>query len=152
VQSAPESKGKIEREHQFWQGRLPPFFASEHIHEIQEANPHIDALRLHRNFHETHRELGMTPQKAWDRAQKEKQSVLRAVPRCAWWPYVWSVRTTIKVGSDGRVPIGPQRFRVEHSRGAKVILCLHPTGHHSVLVAAPDKNEKPALLFTNRHK
>jgi hypothetical protein len=146
----PQAKGKIEREHQFWQGRLPPFFASEHIHEIQEANPHIDALRLHRNAHEIHRELRMTPQQAWDRAQKEKRSVLRPAPRCPWWPYVWSVRTTIKVGADGRVPIGPQRFSVQHSRGAKVILCLHPTGHHSVLATPPDKNKKPALLFTNR--
>jgi hypothetical protein len=148
----PQAKGKIEREHQFWQGRLPPFFASEHIHEIQEANPHIDALRLHRNIHETHRELCMTPQQAWDRARKEKRSVLRPAPRCPWWPYVWSLRTTIKVGSDGRVPIGPQRLSVEHARGAKVILCLHPTGHHSVLAAPPAKNEKPALLFTNRQK
>jgi hypothetical protein len=148
----PQAKGKIEREHQFWQGRLPPFFASEHVHEIEEANPQIDSLRLHHNAHEIHRELQMTPQQAWDRARKEKRSVLRPIRRCPWWPYVWSVRTTIKVGSDGRVPIGAQRFSVEHSRGAKVILCLHPTGHHSVLAAPPDKNKKPALLFTNRHK
>jgi len=148
----PQAKGKIEREHQFWQGRLPAYFASEHITDIDNANPHIDALRLHRNAHETHRELRMTPQQAWDRAQKEKRSVLRPIPRCPWWPYVWSVRTTIKIGPDGRVPIGPQRFSVEHPRGTKVILCLHPTGHHSVLAAPPDKNEKPAILFTNRQK
>jgi len=148
----PQAKGKIEREHQFWQGRLPPYFASEHITEIENANPHIDALRLHRNAHETHRELRMTPQQAWNRAQKEKRSVLRPISRCHWWPYVWSVRTTIKIGSDGRVPIGPQRYSLEHARGAKVILCLHPTGHHSVLAAPPDKKEKPALLFTNRQK
>jgi hypothetical protein len=146
----PQAKGKIEREHQFWQGRLPPYFASEHITEIQTANPHIDALRLHRNAHEIHRELRLTPQQAWELARKEKRSVLRPAPRCPWWPYVWSVRTTIKVGSDGRVPIGTQRLRVEHPPGAKVILCLHPTGHHSVLVAPPDKKTKPTLLFTNR--
>jgi len=146
----PQAKGKIEREHQFWQGRLPPYFASERITEIETANPHIDSLRLHRNAHETHRELRMTPQQAWNRAQKEKRSVLRPITRCPWWPYVWSLRTTIKVGSDGRVPIGPQRYSLEHSRGAKVILCLHPTGHHSVLAAPPNKKEKPAILFTNR--
>src|ERR1035441_10214070 len=73
----------------------------------------IDALRLHHNAHETHRELRMTPQQAWDRARKERRSVLRPIHRCPWWPYVWSVRTTIKVGSDGRVPIGPQRFSVD---------------------------------------
>jgi hypothetical protein len=146
----PQAKGKIEREHQFWQGRLPPYFVSEQITEIEIANPHIDALRLHRNTHETHRELRMTPQHAWELAKKEKRSVLRQAPRCPWWPYVWSVRTALKVSSDGRVPIGNQRLRLEHPPGAKVVLCLHPTGHHSVLAAAPDKNEKPVLLFTNR--
>jgi len=148
----PQAKGKVEREHQFWQGRLPAYFASEQITELDIANQHIEALRLHRNAHEIHRELRLPPQRAWDLAKKEKRSVLRPVPRCPWWPYVWSVRTPLKVGSDGRVPIGTQRLRVERPPGAKIVLCLHPTGHHSVLAAPPDKKEKPVLLFTNRPK
>jgi hypothetical protein len=44
------------------------------------------------------------------------------------------------------------QVRVERPPGIKVVLCLHPTGHHSVLAAPPDKNQKPALLFTNRQK
>ena len=148
----PQAKGKIEREHQFWQKRLPPYFASEELTELEDANSHIDALRLHRNAHETHRELKLTAQCAWDLAKKEKRSVLRPAPRCPWWPYVWSLRSSLKVGSDGRVPIGNQRLRLDHSPGSKVVLCLHPTGHQSVLAAPPDKKEKPILLFTNRPK
>ena len=148
----PQAKGKVEREHQFWQGRLPPYFASEQITEIEIANPHLDALRLHRNAQEIHRELRMTPERAWELAKKENRSVLRPAPRCPWWPYVWSVRTALRVGSDGRVPIGTQRLRVERPPGAKIVLRLHPTGHHSVLAAPPDRNEKPVLLFTNRPK
>jgi len=148
----PQAKGKIERAHQYWQGRLPAYFASEKITEIEVANPHIDALRAHRNAHEVHRELRQTPQRAWEQARKEKRSVLRPVPRCPWWDYVWSMRTPLKVGSDGRVPIGTQRLRIEKPPETKVILCLHPTGHHSVLAAPPDPKEKPALLFTNRPK
>jgi hypothetical protein len=148
----PQAKGKVEREHQFWQGRLPPYFASEQITEVQIANPHINDLRLHRNAHEIHRELRLTPQKAWELAQKEKRSILRPAPRCPWWHYVWSVRTSFKVGSDGRVPIGTERLRVARPPGTKVILCLHPTGHRSVLAAPPDKNARPVLLFTNRPK
>ncbi len=148
----PQAKGKIEREHQFWQGRLPPYFASEQITEIETANPHIDQLRLHRNAQETHSELRMTPQRAWELAKQEKRSVLRPAPRCPWWPYVWSVRTALKVGSDGRVPIATQRLRVERPPGTKLVLCLHPAGHHSVLAEPPDRNKKPLLLFTNRPK
>ena len=148
----PQAKGKVEREHQFWQGRLPAYFASEKILELEVANRHIDALRAHRNAHEVHRELRQTPQRAWDQARKEKRSALRPAPRCPWWPYVWSVRTAIQVGPDGRVPIGTQRLRLERPPGSKVVLCLHPTGHHSVLAAPPDPQQKPVLLFTNRPK
>jgi hypothetical protein len=148
----PQAKGKVEREHQFWQGRLPPYFASEKITEIEVANPHIDALRAHHNAQEVHRELGQTPQRAWDQARKEKRSALRPAPCCPWWNYVWSVRTTLNIGSDGRVPIGTQRLRMERPPGSKVVLCLHPDGHHSVLAAPPDPQLKPVLLFTNRPK
>lgn len=148
----PQAKGKIERAHQYWQGRLPAYFASEKITEIEIANPQIDALRAHRNAREIHRELRQTPQQAWDQARQEKRSVLRPAPRCPWWNYVWSVRTVIKVGSDGRVPIGTQRLRIEKPPGTKVVLCLHPTGHHSVLTATPDPKQKPVLLFSNHPK
>src|SRR6185295_4791754 len=80
----PQAKGKIECEHQFWQKRLPPYFASEQITEVQEANSHVDALRRHRNTKETHRELKLTAQRAWDLAKKEKRSVLQPAPRCPW--------------------------------------------------------------------
>jgi hypothetical protein len=89
----PQAKGKVEREHQFWQGRLPSYFASEKITEIEVANRPIDALRAHHNAHEVHRELRQTPQRAWHQAKKENRSVVRPVPRCAWWNYVWRVRT-----------------------------------------------------------
>jgi hypothetical protein len=120
--------------------------------EIEAANTHIDALRTHRNAHEIHRELRQTPQQAWDQAKKEKRSALRPVPRCPWWDYVWSVRTPLKVGSDGRVPIGTQRLRIEKPPGTHIVPCLHPDNHHSVLAAPPDPQTKPVLLFTNRPK
>jgi len=146
----PQAKGKIERAHQYWQGRLPAYFASEKITDIEVANPHIDALRAHRNAREVHRELRQTPQRAWDQARKENRSALRPAPRCPWWDYIWSVRTPIRVGTDGRVPIGTQRLRIEKPPQSKVVLCLHPSGHHSVLAAPPNHQQKPALLFTNR--
>jgi hypothetical protein len=146
----PQAKGKVEREHQYWQGRLPAYFASEQITDLTVANTHLDALRAHHNAHEIHRELRQTPHQAWRQAQREQRSALRPVPRCPWWDYVWSVRTPIKIGADGRIPIGTQRLRIEPSPGTKVILCLHPSGHHSVLAAPPISDTKPKLLFTNR--
>ena len=121
------------------------------VYKVQtKYNAEIDKLRAHRNAHETHRELRMTAQSAWDRALAEKRSVLRPRPDCPWWPYVWSQRTSIKVGSDGRVPIGSERLRIEVPPGTKVLLCLHPTGHHSILSKEPAPETTPKLIFTNR--
>lgn len=148
----PQAKGKVERAHSFWQDRLPAYFASEEIADLDQANPHIQALRLHRNHHEIHRELNLTPQKAWDLALKAKRSVLRPKPKCPWWPFIWSQRTTIKVGPDGRVPIGSQLLRVQADPGSKAILCHHPSGHHSVLAAAPDPKARPTILLSTLPK
>jgi hypothetical protein len=148
----PQAKGKIERSHFFWQERLPAYFDSENISDLDQANPHIQALRIHRNQHEIHRELKMKPQQAWLLALKEKRSVLRPVPLCPWWPFVWSLRINLKVGPDGRVPIGSQCLRVEAAPGCKVILAHHPSGHYSVLAAPPHHQHKPVILFSNLPK
>lgn len=148
----PQAKGKVERSHFFWQERLPAYFASEQISDLDQANPHIQDLRLHRNQHEIHRELQMKPQQAWRLAQKENRSVIRPVPGCPWWPFVWSVRTPIKVAPDGRVPIGSHLLTVDARPGAKLILCHHPSGHRSVLAEKPNPKTKPVILFSNLPK
>jgi hypothetical protein len=146
----PQAKGKIERDHQDWQNRLPAYFAGEGIRELGVANAHIPSLREHRNRHAVHRELGRTAQAAWDQARREKRTVIRPVPRCPWWPYIWSQRTMLKVGEDSRVPVGGHGMRLEVSPGSRVVLCQHPSGHHSVLAQTPTHQAKPIVLFTNR--
>lgn len=148
----PQAKGKIERQHQYWQGRLPALFAAEVITTPESANALLSQLRRHRNAHEVHRELGRAPNAALKAAQREQRSVLRPTPRCAWWPYIWSVRTPIKVGPDGRVPVGQQRLRVSASVGTRVIHCLHPNGSISILAHEPKTADRPALLLQIRNQ
>jgi hypothetical protein len=148
----PQAKGKVERQHQFWQNRLPAYFAAEKIKTLEAANAHIRELRLHHNLHETHREIQMTPQHAWDLALKQRRSALRPKPHCPWWPFVWSQRTSIRVNSQGCVPIGTQSVRLEAAPGSRVVLCFHPSGHHSVLAHHPKPNTHPVILFSNLPK
>jgi len=143
----PQAKGKIERAHDFWQKRLPALFAAEHVSTLPEANTWIDQLRHHHNTKEKHREIGSTPQAAWDLACKEKRSVLRVAPRCPWWPYIWSARSQTRVGPDGRIAFTTQRLRIEKPPGTLVTRCLHPNGDHSVLLAPPAKDKRPLLLL-----
>ena len=140
-------RAKIERAHDFWQKRLPPLFAAEHIATLPEANALLEKLRLHHHQKEIHRELRSTPQAAWDLALKEKRSALRPAPNCPWWPYVWSQRSQAKVGSDGRISIGTQRLRSERTCGSTVTRCLHPNGDVSVLLHTPVNGQLPILLL-----
>ncbi len=148
--STPQAKGKIEREHQYWQGRLPAYFAAEHIRHIPDANEAIQSLRHHRNEYEIHRELEMTAQTAWDRAIEAGRSALRPAKPDAWWPYVWSHKHKTRVGDDGRIQIGGSRIRLEVPPRTSVVLCLHPDGSQSVLSQMPDPAQLPVVLFTNR--
>lgn len=143
----PQAKGKIERAHDFWQKRLPPLFAAEHIATLPEANALLEKLRFHHNAKERHRELRSTPQAAWNLALKTRRSALRAAPDCPWWPYIFSLRSQAKVGSDQRISIGSQRLRVERPSGSIVTRCLHPNGDASVLLHPPQKGKLPTLLL-----
>ena len=94
VANTPEAKGKVERIHQVWQDRLPPYFALSGLtvsSDLEDVNRHVQALREHRNRRERHRELGMTPQTAWDEATAQGRNKLRPVPKEPWWPPVWSL-------------------------------------------------------------
>jgi len=146
----PQAKGKIERGHQFWQHRLPSLFAAEHITDTLEANPLLDQLRKHHNQMEKHREIGSTPQAAWDLARKEQRWALCPAPRCPWWPYVFAQRTRVTVGSDSKIAIGSQRLPVEAAPGTKVIRCHHPNGDVTVLKTPPQQNTLPIVLLSSR--
>lgn len=147
----PQAKGKIERAHGYWQRRLPALFAAENISTLDPANALLNELRLHRNAHEKHREIASTPNVAWQRALQEKRSLLRPAPRCPWWPYVWSQRTPVQVGDDGRVPVGSQRLTLDRPPRSKVIRCAHPNGDLSFLAAAPHRSAQPILLAHFSH-
>jgi hypothetical protein len=143
----PQVKGKIERRHQYFQDRLPPLFAADKIIELESANALLDKVLPHANQHEIHREFGLTPAAARQQALAEKRSVLRPAPKCPWWPYVWSQQSRIRVGDDGKVPIGSQRQSIDAPPRTKVIRCLRPDGDIFLLQHAPDPKTKPIVLL-----
>jgi hypothetical protein len=143
-----QAKGKIERHHRFWQLRLPSYFLTHGVRQIDVANPHVDALRLHHNTQEIHRELGVTPQKAWSQAKRNHHYVLRPFREDPWWRYVWTVRTQVRVGIDGCVPVGDLRLRVSARIGGHVVHCRHPNGSISILANEPGSGHRPIVLLS----
>jgi hypothetical protein len=143
----PQAKGKIERRHDYWQKRLPPLLAADRILELEGANRLLDQLLPHVNQHEIHRELGTTPGAARRQARTENRSVLRPVPNCPWWPFVWSQRIRVRVGDDGKVPVGSQRLAIDAPPRAMALRCSRPDGDIYYLRHAPDPRAKPIVLL-----
>lgn len=153
VANTPEAKGKVERIHQVWQDRLPPYFALNHLtpaSDLEDVNRHIHALREHRNRRERHRELGMTPQTAWDEATAQGRNKLRPVPKDPWWNYVWSLWHPVTIAIGGHVHFGQQTYPTQGIPGTKAVLCEHLDGTVSILKERPDKQKLPVVLFTHR--
>jgi hypothetical protein len=143
----PQAKGKVERRHDYWQKRLPPLLAADRIFDLENANRLLDQLLPHANTHEIHRELGTPPQTAWNQALREQRSVLRPGPACPWWPYVWSQQSRVRVGDDGKVPVGPARQSIDAPPRSTVLRCLRPDGDLFYLRQAPDPELKPVVLL-----
>jgi transposase InsO family protein len=151
--NSPESKGKVERIHRVWQDRLEPYFRLNgigHDADLATVNAHLEALRVHRNAHENHREIGCVPDAAWAKALREGRSKLRPVPRDPWWPYVWSELKFAMVGPRGVVAWNGLAFPTQRRQGERVIVCDHLDGTFSVLLNKPSKDEFPIVLFSNR--
>ena len=143
----PQAKGKIERRHDYWQKRLPPILAADHIRDLESANHLLNQLLTHANQYEIHRELGTTPHAAKQQAIAEHHSVLRPVPACPWWPFVWSLQTRVRVGDDGKVPVGSQRQSIDAPPRSSVVHCRKPDGDVYYLRHAPNPKAKPIVLL-----
>ena len=150
--NSPESKGKIERVHLVWQDRLPAYFEREGIGPdtpISALNEHVASLVDHRNGFEVHREIGMAPDEAWDKAIREGRSKLRPIPQDGWWELVWSEWSRTTVGLRGRVPVDGRFCPTECANGTRVWLCRHIDGTVSVVLNKPDHGVRPIILFSN---
>jgi len=139
----PQAKGKVERRHDYWQKRLVPLLAADHIRQLDGANQ----LVPHANQHEIHRELGQTPLQAHQQALAQSRSVIRPAPKCPWWPFVWSLQTRVRVGDDGQVPVGTLRHHIDAPPRTTVIRCLRPDGDLYYLRHAPTPTAKPIVLL-----
>jgi hypothetical protein len=143
----PQAKGKVERRHLYYQGRLPALFAADNILDVEHANALLDQLLPHVNANELHRELGVTPGAARTQALADKRSVLRPAPACPWWPFVFSQQTRVRVGDDGKVPVGHSRFSIDAPPRSSVIRCLRPDGDIYFLQSAPKPQKQPVVLL-----
>jgi hypothetical protein len=61
--------------------------------------------------------------------------------------YVWSQQTRVRVGDDGKVPVGDQRHTLAAPPRSTVIRCLRPDGDIYYLRHAPNPTAEPFVLL-----
>ena len=69
-----------------------------------------------------------------------------SAPHCPWWPYVWSQRTRVRIGDDGKVPVGSQLQPIDAPPRSTVLRCLRPDGGIYNFHPAPDPHAKHIVL------
>jgi hypothetical protein len=151
--NSPEAKGKVERIHQVWQSRLPAYFKFNSIDPdtpLSTINQHLEALRIHRNSHEIHREINQTPMQAWNLALNDRRTKLRPVPKDPWWEYVWSDWAPALVGPRGHILIGNPDFPTQAPNGSEVWICYHVDNSFSILSNKPSHSSFPSVLFSSK--
>ena len=149
--NSPEAKGKIERVHQVWQDRLPKSFAHERFDSdtpLEVLNRHAQALADYRNGFEIHREIGKTPQTAWNDAIAEGRNKLRPIPSDGWWELVWSMRTGIVIGPRGRILVDGLWCPTGCPNGTRAFLYRHVDGSISIALNKPTHSGPPKVVFT----
>ena len=149
--NSPEAKGKIECVHQVWQDRLPRSFAHEGFGPdtpLEILNAHAHALVDYRNGFEIHREIGKTPQSAWDGAIAEGRNKLRPIPSDGWWELVWSMRKGVVIGPRGKILVDGQWCPTACPNGTRAFLYRHIDGTISIAINKPSHAEFPKVVFT----
>ena len=62
--------------------------------------------------------------------------------------YIWSLRIKVKVDSDGTVPVGTQRFRLEAcAPKTELIRCHHRDGSYSFLLRPSQRGKRPVVML-----
>lgn len=143
----PQAKGKIERRHDYWQKRLPAIFAADSIRALEPANALLQSLLAHANQREFHRELGSTPNAAHRAALDQNHSAIRPAPACPWWRLVWSLRSSVLVGDDGKVPVRSLRLSIDSPPRSRVVKCQLFDGDIFFLKSHPKIGAKPSVLL-----
>jgi hypothetical protein len=72
--------------------------------------------------------------------------VLRPFKADPWWRYVWSVRSRVRIGVDGCVPVGAHRLPFPGRVAGSVVRCQHPDGSCTFLANEPGSGGKPVVL------
>ena len=123
---SPEAKGKIEKQFDYFQRRLPFLCERYKVVRISEAEKILDELIYFYNERHRHEETNEIPNERWERGIKEGKSRLRTLSEEIDLDHVFSVHYQRKVKKDGTISFGGKRWKVGKFPGKVVTVCFIP--------------------------
>lgn len=123
---SPEAKGKIEKQFDYFQRRLPFLCHRYKVVGISEAEKILDELIYFYNERHRHEETGEIPNERWKKGIREKKSRLRILSEEIDLDYVFSLHYQRKVKKDGTISFGGKRWKVGKFPKDKVTVSFIP--------------------------
>jgi len=123
---SPEAKGKIEKQFDYFQRRLPFLCEKHKVKKISEAEKILDELISFYNEKHVHEETHETPNERWKKGIREGKSRLRPLSEEIDLDYVFSLHYQRKVKKDGTISFGGERWKVGKFPKDTVTVCFIP--------------------------
>jgi hypothetical protein len=129
-----EAKGKIEKQFDYFQRRMPFLCEKYHVTTLNEANRILreDVIPYYNERH-VHEETKEIPLERWKRAINEGESRLRPVPRGVNLSVVFSLHYPRLVRRDGTIQFQGKSWNVGDFVGQQVTVALTPYKKFAVL-------------------
>ncbi|MBI2118681.1 MAG: DDE-type integrase/transposase/recombinase [Elusimicrobia bacterium] len=123
----PEAKGKIEKQFDYFQRRIPYLCERYRITSLKEANKILrDEIHYYNDSH-IHAETGEIPNKRWNKALLEKRSFLKPIPQGVSLDIAFSLHYPRAVRGDGTISFAGKFWKVPNApRYQKVTIALKP--------------------------
>ena len=123
---SPEAKGKIEKQFDYFQRRLPFLCQKYKVKKISEAEKVLDELISFYNEKHCHEETHETPNERYNKGIREGKSRLRPLSEEIDLDYVFSLHYQRKVKKDETISFGGERWKVGKFPKDRVTVCFIP--------------------------
>jgi len=123
---SPEAKGKIEKQFDYFQRRLPFLREKYKVKKISEAEKILDELIYFYNEKHCHEETHETPNERYKKGIREGKSRLRPLSEEIDLDYAFSLHYQRKVKKDGTISFGGERWKVGKFPKDTVTVCFIP--------------------------
>jgi hypothetical protein len=126
VAKDPESKGKVERQFDFWQKRLPALFAMESVGTREQANELLASQIQWHHQHHVSRTTKLTPLQAVEKSQLEQSACWRPSPPPELLDLHLAIHHTRVIQKAGEISFLGRRWQITPRETNQVTIVQQP--------------------------